>query len=162
MQAVTLCFLRRAEEVLLIEKQRGLGAGLVNGPGGKVEAGESPRECAAREVREEVGLEVPPQSLEKAGLLEFELDGEVHSECHVFRGDSFDGTVRESPEARPIWTPIEAVPYDRMWPDDRLWLPPVLSGVTVSGSFAFEGGTPLDEAELISHTLETGVDAGGL
>ena len=48
------------DDVLLIEKRRGLGEGWYNGPGGKCEAGETPRECAARETREEVGLEVDP------------------------------------------------------------------------------------------------------
>ena len=52
----TLLFVIRDGEILLIRKQRGLGAGKINGPGGKLEAGESPREAAIREVQEEVGV----------------------------------------------------------------------------------------------------------
>ncbi|MHC3439650.1 8-oxo-dGTP diphosphatase [Natrialbaceae archaeon A-gly3] len=154
MQEATLCFVLDDGEVLLIEKRRGLGEGWYNGPGGKLEAGETPRECAARETREEVGLEVDAAALEKAGELTFTLDGEIHTFCHVFRADSFEGEPTATPEARPEWFTLEDVPYDRMWEDDRLWLPGVLEGRTVVGEFAFEGGRPLDEAEFVGSDLE--------
>ena len=152
----TLCFVRRDEEVLLIEKRRGLGEGWYNGPGGKLETGETPRECARREVREEIDLVVG--NLEKAAELTFFLDGEEHIFCHVYRTDSFEGVPRASPEARPEWVPIDKVPYDRMWDDDRHWLPFVLDGDTVSGDFHFEGDTPLDEATFVGHDIERGVE----
>ncbi|SEW14478.1 8-oxo-dGTP diphosphatase [Natrinema salifodinae] len=139
-------------EVLLIEKRRGLGEGWYNGPGGKCEPGETPQECAVRETREEVGLDV--RDLEKAGELRFLLDGEVHTFCHVFRTRSFTGEPTPSEEARPEWVPIGDVPYDQMWEDDRLWLPGVLEGKTVRGEFRFEGGEPLDEAAFVDHDLE--------
>lgn len=153
----TLCFPLRSrddgtDEVLLIEKRRGLGAGWYNGPGGKREVSETPRECAIRETREEVGLEV--LDLEKAGELTFLLDGDPHTFCHVFRTRSFTGEPTASAEARPEWVPVDEVPYDRMWEDDRLWLPGVLEGRTVVGEFQFVGGEPLDEADFVDHDLE--------
>ncbi|MFC6716835.1 8-oxo-dGTP diphosphatase [Natrialbaceae archaeon GCM10025810] len=144
-------------EALLIEKRRGLGEGWYNGPGGKLEPDETPRECAVRETREEVGLEVDPGALEKAGELTFVLDGAVHTRCHVFRTTSFSGQPRPSPEADPVWIPVGEVPYDRMWEDDRHWLPGVLEGRTVIGAFRFEGGRPLDEAAFVDYDLEWGV-----
>ena len=42
-----LVFLTRGEEVLLIHKKTGLGAGKINGPGGKLEPGETALESAA-------------------------------------------------------------------------------------------------------------------
>lgn len=158
MLETTLCFPLRdsdsnaGREVLLIEKRRGLGEGWYNGPGGKCEPSETPQECAVRETREEVGLEVT--ALEKAGELTFLLDGDTHSVCHVFRTRSFTGEPTASDEAHPEWVPADDVPYDRMWDDDHLWLPGVLEGRTVVGEFRFEGGEPLDEAEFIDHDLE--------
>lgn len=161
MQEATLCFVVRGGEVLLIEKRRGLGAGWYNGPGGKLEAGETPRECVIREVREEVGIEVgsgvrteTDSRLEKVGELTFTLDGEGHTFCHVFRTEEYDGEPTTSPEAHPVWFPLEDVPYDRMWEDDSLWLPGVLAGRSVRGTFAFEGGEPLDDAAFVDHDLE--------
>lgn len=58
-QEATICHLldgdlgtapQGVERVLLMRKKRGVGAGLYNGPGGKVEPDESPRECAVREA----------------------------------------------------------------------------------------------------------------
>ena len=54
----TLIYLIRDDEVLLIEKLRGHGAGKVNAPGGHIEVGESPEDCAIREAFEEVGITV--------------------------------------------------------------------------------------------------------
>ncbi|MGD2110491.1 MAG: NUDIX domain-containing protein, partial [Phycisphaerae bacterium] len=53
-QTATLLFVIRAGEILLIRKKRGLGAGKINGPGGRVDPGETPREAAIREVQEEL------------------------------------------------------------------------------------------------------------
>ena len=153
MTTVTLCFLRRDGQVLLIEKRRGLGEGLVIAAGGKVEPGEGIREAAIREVREEVGIRIEPTALERAGRLTFVLDGERHSTCHLFRADHFSGRARESDEATPAWIPLEEIPYDRMWPDDRIWLPHVLEDKTVEGEFRFVGGRPLDAAEFVDYDL---------
>ncbi|ARS88563.1 8-oxo-dGTP diphosphatase [Natrarchaeobaculum aegyptiacum] len=161
----TLCFplrdLESGTEVLLIEKRRGLGEGWYNGPGGKLETGETPRECAVRETREEVGLEVDPRDLEKAAELTFLLDGAIHTFCHVYRTTQFAGEPRESPEARPEWVDVDDVPYEQMWEDDQLWLPHVLAGETVAGEFQFEGGKPLDEAAFVDHDIERGVSFDG-
>ncbi|MEM6822896.1 MAG: NUDIX domain-containing protein, partial [Verrucomicrobiota bacterium] len=55
-QRAVLCFVFRDDEVLLIEKKRGLGAGKINGPGGKIDPGETALESAIRETQEEVGI----------------------------------------------------------------------------------------------------------
>ncbi len=153
----TLCFVVRDGEVLLIEKRRGLGSGWYNGPGGKREDGETLRECAIREVREEVGIDVDSPALEPAGELTFFLDDDPRINCHVFRTDRFDGEPSASPEARPEWFAVDEVPYDRMWEDDRHWLPGVLEGETVRGEFYFEGGEPLDDADFTEYDIEWGV-----
>ena len=70
----TLVFVLRGEEVLLIHKKRGLGAGKINGPGGKIEQGETPLQAGVREVEEE--LEITPFDLEEMGTLRFQfVDG---------------------------------------------------------------------------------------
>ena len=49
-ERANLCFIVKGGRVLLIRKKRGLGAGKVNGPGGKIEPGETSMESAIREV----------------------------------------------------------------------------------------------------------------
>ena len=50
----TLMFIRDGHEVLLMRKLRGIGAGKINAPGGKIEPGETPLEGAIRETQEEL------------------------------------------------------------------------------------------------------------
>lgn len=151
MQHATLCYPVEDDRVLLIEKKRGVGEGFYNGPGGKVEPGETPREAVVREVREETGLRV--RDPEKLGELEFFFDDDPFMFVHVFRATDFSGRPEESPEARPEWFEIEAVPYDEMWPDDRYWLPELFDGETFSGSLHFDA----DGDELLDWDLEFGV-----
>ncbi|MDA8017014.1 MAG: 8-oxo-dGTP diphosphatase [Thermoanaerobaculia bacterium] len=138
----TLTFVRRSNEVLLIRKKRGLGAGKVNAPGGRVEGEESIEECAVREVEEE--LHVTPARLDRRGELRFQfLDGyALH--VHVIFASDHDGTAQETDEAAPMWTPVDAVPYDEMWADDRFWLPHALAGHHVDGRFIFDHHDMLD------------------
>ena len=64
-KVLTLVLLRKGSRVLLGMKKRGFGAGKWNGFGGKVEAGETVVEAAAREVQEECGLTVKTEDLGK-------------------------------------------------------------------------------------------------
>ncbi|MDF1658098.1 MAG: 8-oxo-dGTP diphosphatase [Verrucomicrobiales bacterium] len=136
-----LVFLTRGNEVLLIHKKTGLGAGKINGPGGKLEAGETALESAIREVEEE--LHITPKALEEMGVLHFDFVDGLKLHCTVFRGSGFKGTPTETREAKPEWFPIEHLPLDRMWADDRHWLPAMLEGKHFQAWFRFEGETML-------------------
>ncbi len=142
-QVATLLFVVRGEEVLLIRKKRGLGAGKINGPGGKVDPGETPMECAIRETNEE--LLINPLNVKPAGELLFHAEDDmprIHG--YVFVATDFEGTPTETDEAIPLWFQIKDIPFDEMWDDDRLWLRQVLSGQSVKGYFTFEGEELLD------------------
>ncbi len=56
--AVGAVALRYGEEILLVRRGRGPGAGLWSVPGGRVQFGEDLHEAVVREVREETELEV--------------------------------------------------------------------------------------------------------
>lgn len=122
----TLLFVVQDGRILLIEKKRGIGAGKVNGPGGKVDAGESPLQAAEREFAEEV--QARAVGTEKRGEVWFHvLDGDS-IRIHVFHADACLGQPTETAEARPFWVPVDRVPFDRMWEDDRYWLPEFVAG----------------------------------
>ena len=135
----TLMFVVRGEEILLIEKKRGHGAGKVNGPGGKIDPGETPLECAVRETEEELLISV--KDAYKVAELWFRMSDCPDILCHVFLGSDFEGKPTETDEAVPLWSPLDVIPYDRMWQDDRHWLPLVLGGKSIIGKFVFEGET---------------------
>lgn len=132
-----LCFLRRDDQVLLIRKKRGLGAGKINGPGGKTESGERPQDAAVRETREEVGLE--PLDPVHYGTLRFAFTDGYNLQVHVFVASRWCGTMTETEEAEPFWVSESEIPYDQMWQDDKWWLPAVLAGDDVEAEMAFDG-----------------------
>lgn len=138
----TLLFVVRDDRILLIRKRRGLGAGKINGPGGRLDDGETPLEAAVREVEEE--LRITPLDPVERGQLRFQfVDGySIHG--FVFFASEFNGVPRTTEEAIPIWTPLDAIPYEEMWADDRYWLPLFLEGKSFSGRFIFDGDDMLD------------------
>ena len=140
----TLVFIIRDDRVLLIRKKRGLGAGKINGPGGRLEPGETPEACAVREVEEE--LRVTPLDLSHQGEHRFQFVDGYSIHVHVFRATGMRGDPAETDEAIPLWCPVDDLPFDEMWEDDRLWLPHALAGRKVEGRYIFDGDRMVDHA----------------
>jgi 8-oxo-dGTP diphosphatase len=131
-----LLFIIQDGRILLIRKKRGLGAGNINGPGGKVDPGETVLEAAVREVEEEVG--VVAHAPEEMGVLYFQFTDGFSMHCTVFRSASFDGELIETDEAIPMWFALDEIPYDEMWEDDQHWLPQMIEGKKFDAYFIFE------------------------
>jgi len=140
-ERATLMFIRQDGLILLIRKKRGLGAGKINGPGGRIDPGETAEECAIREVQEE--LCVTPTGVKPAGELLFQFVDGYSLHGFVFTATACAGTPTETGEAIPLWTPENAIPYREMWADDRIWLPFMLQGHLFTGRFLFDGDTML-------------------
>jgi hypothetical protein len=47
----------------------------------------------------------------------------------------------------PKWFKIEEIPFDKMWPDDKYWLPILLKGENFEGEFHF------DDRKLIDYQI---------
>ena len=145
----TLVFIIRNGHVLLIRKKRGLGAGKVNAPGGRLEPGESVLQAAIREVQEEVGL--TPVGLRWSGENRFQFVDGYSIHVHVFTALDCVGEPRETDEATPFWVKVESIPFEEMWEDDRLWFPLLLSRTRFSGRYIFDGDRMLDyELQLLA------------
>ena len=138
----TLVFVIRDGQILLIRKKRGLGLGKVNGPGGKLDPGENAVDCARRECYEELGIRV--HDLECMGEHKFQFTDGYSIHCWVFRTSSYEGEAVETDEAVPLWTTLDAIPYDEMWEDDRMWLPLLIDGQCFSARWVFDDDRMLD------------------
>ena len=142
-----LLFIVRDGKILLIRKKRGFGAGKINGPGGKVDPGETPLAAALRETFEELGI--IPLGAEQRGELHFQFRDGYSLHCAVYFAHDFTGEPHETPEAVPLWTPLDQIPYDEMWADDRHWLPLLLRGARFEGYFDFDGETLLHRRIIV-------------
>ncbi len=125
MKLATLCYLRRPGETLMlhrIKKENDIHAGKWNGLGGKFEPGESPEQCAVREIREESGLEV--RSLELRGFITFPgFEGDIDWYAFVFVCRDFDGELIDSPEGVLRWIPDAEILDFPLWAGDRIFIP---------------------------------------
>ncbi|OYV27037.1 MAG: hypothetical protein B7W98_02645, partial [Parcubacteria group bacterium 20-58-5] len=118
----TLGIVFRDGNVLLGEKKRGeIGTGVLSGPGGKLEPGETIPECLIRETREELGIELDPSSLELIAVIDFYAAGEIDFSVYVYRTETFFGEPKETTEMIPEWYPLEELPFDRMFESDVNW-----------------------------------------
>ena len=136
-ERATLCFIVKDGRILLIRKKRGLGAGKINGPGGRLEPGETTLAAAIRETQEEVGL--TPLEIEVRGVLHFQFTDGYSLHCTVFHARDFTGEPIETDEATPFWCDLPAIPYGEMWEDDQHWLPHMIAGQSFMAWFEFDG-----------------------
>jgi len=91
----------RKTDVLLIQRNRPPSEGLWTLPGGRLEPGETAEQCAIREIKEELGLDVfALRPLLKLRHREFELQ--------TFGTQAFDGEIAADPAEIRAWRWVRA------------------------------------------------------
>ncbi len=143
MKIATLCFLLRDDEICLALKKVRFGAGKYNGFGGKVGdkegfKDETIKEALIREGQEEFNITI--KDFEKMGEVSFLFPDHPDWDqiVHVFVCTKWLNEPKESEEMRPKWFKLTQIPYDKMWDDDKYWLPKVLEGNFTKAEFAFD------------------------
>jgi 8-oxo-dGTP diphosphatase len=145
-----VCYIRQNGRVLLqLKSDDRWGGGWWNGPGGKLLDGEAPEQAAIREVLEETGLTVG--GLVEHGPLTFYFGDAAEPEftIHIFSTSAFAGELQANDEGPLEWIAEDALPYEQMWPDDRVWLPQMLAGHRFRGVFRLSA----DHKTLLEHEL---------
>jgi len=134
LENATVCFLYMENKILLGVKTRYIGEGRLNGPGGGIKDGEGPRECAVRELKKETGgVIVSLKDLEKIAILYVrnkKKNGEIFvCRVHIFLTRKWSKESRDTDEMINFSLfNIDSLPFDKMMPADKYWLPIALSG----------------------------------
>lgn len=129
-------FLIQGDQVLLGFKKTGFGKGNYVGIGGKIEEGETIEQAAKREVFEEVGVKV--STITARGTVAYYFPKESWNlKIHAFIATEWEGELRETEEIKPVWFPINKMPFDRMWDDAKYWIPRVLEGQIVKDEYLY-------------------------
>lgn len=148
LRQATLGFLIKDNQILLAMKKRGFGAGKWNGVGGKPNDGELIEETSKREIMEEIGVVVKNQELVAKIKFYFKNNQDWDQEVVVYKINEWENEPQESEEMAPMWYAIDKIPYDKMWVDDRFWLPKVLSGEKIEARFVFGENEEILEMEI--------------
>lgn len=146
----TLLFLIRDGTVLLAHKKRGVGKGYWNGVGGKLEGAESWQEAAVRECQEEI--RVTPLDIEHRADITFDFfhNGQAQKMLgRVYACYRWEGEPQETEEMTPKWFNIRELPLDKMWDDDKYWLPQFLEGKKIKAYFKLDENDKAVEHEVI-------------
>ena len=144
MKLATLCYVidKKNNFTLMIyrnKKQNDYHEGKWNGLGGKFEPGESPEECAIREIEEESGLKVA--SLRMKGFITFPLfDGKDDWYVFLLTADEFAGELIDSPEGRLEWIPNEKLTEINLWDGDKIFIPWLFKDGFFSAKFNYAEG----------------------
>jgi 8-oxo-dGTP pyrophosphatase MutT (NUDIX family) len=140
-------FVLRGDEILLGWVKRGFGQGRYDGFGGKIEPEETAIQAARRELQEESG--VIARGLEEVATTFFDyqtVPDQIYNTVFVCR--DFLGEPVETNEMQPRWFKLNALPYDLMWADEKIWLPLALAGKKFDAAFHYK-----DFSEILEYKI---------
>jgi len=124
MKNTTLCYIEKDGAYLMMHRTKKINDENHDkwiGIGGKLEEGESPHDCARREIFEETGLIA--KNLEYRGIVTFVSDIYGTEYMHLFYTDSFEGKVKDScNEGELCWIDKKAVASLPCWEGDKIFL----------------------------------------
>ena len=123
MRNTTLVHLERDGKYLMlhrVKKERDENRDKWVGIGGKFEPGESPEDCAVREVFEETGLTM--HSWAYRGIVTFVSDEWGTEYMHLFHSGDFSGTLKDCDEGVLEWVDKKALLRLSIWEGDKIFL----------------------------------------
>ncbi len=142
MKLATLCYVQHDNKTLMLyrnKKENDYHEGKWNGLGGKFEQGETPEECAIREVREESGLTVSNPKMK--GFITFPMFDTVEDWyvfCFVF--DGYKGELIDSPEGKLEWIDNDKLIELNLWEGDKHFIPWLFQDKLFSAKFNYVDG----------------------
>ena len=123
MRNTTLCYIEKDGRYLMLhrtKKEIDENKDKWIAVGGKFEYGESPEDCALREVKEETGLTL--NSYTYKGIVTFVSDKWGTEYMHLFLSDDFSGSLKECDEGDLMWVEKEKVRSLYCWEGDKIFL----------------------------------------
>ena len=162
MKMATLCYVRQAGKTLMVhrnKKANDMHLGKWNGLGGKLEPGETPEECAQREILEESGLAV--KNLIWKGLITFPgFANEEDWYTFIFVSDDFEGQLIDSPEGDLEWIDDVELNNLNLWDGDRIFLEWLDRPELFSAKFVYKDGNFVDYDVLFYPTDNSNLSGG--
>ncbi|MBN1617721.1 NUDIX domain-containing protein [Candidatus Dojkabacteria bacterium] len=129
----------------------GLGLNLIAGIGGKVGdeeefENETNEEALSREINEEIGVKILHFKKVAEVTFLFPENPQWNQFTTAYIIDKWEGTPQEKEKIQPVCYPIRKLPVEKMWEDNKYWLPDLLAGKILKAKFLYNNdGKTLDE-----------------
>ena len=151
MKSTALCYIEKDGAYLMlhrIKKENDENRDKWIGIGGKLEEGESPYDCARREIKEETGLKA--EKLRYRGIVTFVSDTYGTEYMHLFHTDAFTGEIKSDCDEGVLeWIGKDKLLSLPMWEGDKIFLSLLDTDTPFfSLKLVYKG------ERLVSHTLE--------
>jgi len=128
MLQTTLWIIIKGDKIFLWEKKRWFAKWVLNWIWWKQEKLETIIWCMIRESKEEIWININKKDLDFLGVLHFYFDDKnMDQDVHLFKILDYTWEIIESDEIKPYWFDLDNIPYDKMWEDDKVWLPRILN-----------------------------------
>ena len=123
MKNTTLCYIEYKEKYLMLHRTKKVNDENHDkwiGIGGKFEYGETPFDCARREIKEETGLENLP--LRYRGIVTFVSDEYGTEYMHLFTAEASSEKINaECDEGELVWVEKEKISGLPIWEGDKIF-----------------------------------------
>lgn len=151
MKNTTLCYIENCGAYLMMHRTKKINDENHDkwiGIGGKLEYGETPHECARREIYEETGLNA--DTIFYRGIITFVSDLYGTEYMHLFTCNSYSGVLkRDCDEGELVWVEKNKIYELPIWEGDKIFLKLLDEEKRFfSLKLVYEGD------KLISHSLE--------
>ncbi|MBR3875660.1 MAG: 8-oxo-dGTP diphosphatase [Clostridia bacterium] len=147
----TLCYIEKDGAYLMIhriKKINDMNKDKWIGVGGKLEEGETPFDCARREIKEETGVCVT--DLKYRGIITFVSDLYGTEYMHLFTATKYNGEIDYNcDEGKLEWVKKETIPTLPIWEGDKIFFK-----LIEKEERFFSLKLCYESDRLVSHTLE--------
>lgn len=145
MKLATLVYLKKDNKTLMlhrIKKENDMHKDKCNGLGGKFDDGESPEDCAVREIKEETNIDIKKLTLK--GILTFPNNVGLSESWYVFVYVSYDfkGTLlknKDVSEGNLEWIDDDKLLDLPIWEGDKIFIPLLDKPGVFSAKFIYSG-----------------------
>lgn len=152
MLQTTLWLMIEDWRIFLWEKKRWFAKWVLNWVWWKVDKWEKLEDCMIREAKEEIWIDINKNDLKYLWVLHFYFKekSDWDQDVHLYNIEKYYWNIIESNEIKPFWFSLDNIPYNKMWEDDTIWLPRVLSWeINIEYNFFFDK----DNWKMLKHEL---------
>lgn len=146
----TLAFLKRGNELLMLNREKGSWMGRWNGVGGKIENGETGEQCVLREIQEETGIQLSTIEF-KGNVYWYNPDGTLTGGMHLFLAELPETFEYITPykvnEGILDWKTVDWImhPENEGIANNQYFLPTILNEEAIYNfHFIYDGNTVID------------------